>query len=259
MATENKYLDIPLEIKLDDINEDGTFSGHASLFDQEPDSHMDLVARGAFAESLAQGGRNKSGIPMLFGHRSDKIPGVWIEIREDTKGLWVKGQLALETQLGKDTYEIMLLGAKTGTFRFGLSIGFDALDFDFHTPKGETRKIRTLKKVSLWEISLVTFPAKIGAAVSNIKEIDVTRIKEAKTERELEKVLREVDGLSECSAKLLVKMCKPFMREAFKEEDDTFDMGALSELLDSLTTTNKNIQTNIQTAEILGSLKEINL
>ena len=138
---ERKYIDVPFEIKFEDVKEDGSFSGHASLFDQVPDSYNDLVQRGAFKETLAAGGRNKSGIAMLYQHRSDKIPGVWVSLEEDTKGLMAQGRLALDTQLGKEIHAIMKLGIETGTFMFGLSIGYDAKDYDFHTPKGETRKV----------------------------------------------------------------------------------------------------------------------
>ena len=254
MTTERKYIDVPFDIKFEDIKEDGTFKGHASLFDQVPDSYRDLVARGAFKETLSSGGRNKSGIAMLYQHRSDKIPGVWVSLGEDTKGLMAEGQLALDTQLGKEIHAIMRLGIKTGTFKFGLSIGYDALDFDYHTPAGESRKVRTLKKVDLWEISIVTFPAKIGTDILDVKKIDVKQIEEAKTERELEKTLREVEGLSECSVKLLVKMCKPFLREGVKNIEGTLDDGSLSEILDGL----KKFNEEVETKEILGTLQKIN-
>lgn len=249
MTTEKKYLDVPFEVKESDIKEDGSFSGHASLFDQVPDAHRDLVARGAFKDSLAEGGRNKSGIPMLWQHRSDKLPGVWLSLMEDTKGLMVKGQLALETQLGRDVYEIMLLGAKAGTFKFGLSIGYDPKDFSYHTPKGQDRKVRTLKKVDLWEISIVTFPAKIGANITDVKKIDIEQIECCTNERDLEKVLRE-SGLSKCAAQYVVKKMKPSLREA----NAGLDNGMLPGILDSL----KKFNQNISNAEILGTLKRIN-
>jgi len=252
MPAENKYLDIPFEIKLENISEDGTFDGWGSLFDNVPDSHRDLVARGAFAESLSAGGRNKTGIAMLWQHRSDKIPGVWLELREDPKGLYVKGQLALETELGKETYELMKLGASTGMWKFSLSIGFDTLEYEMQNVKvGDADiKVRLIKKASLWEISIVTFPAKLGASVMNIKKIDIDQIKDIDNERDLEKILRE-SGLSKCAAQYVVKQMKPGLREAEPEIDN----GVLSGILDDL----KEVNQGIQTVGILNSLKEINL
>lgn len=162
---DRKYLNISLEVKTEDIKSDGTFKGYGSLFDKSPDSYGDVVARGAFTETLAQGGRNKTGIAMLWQHRSDQIPGVWTSLAEDKRGLKVEGKLALKTQLGNDVYEIMKLSAEAGTFKLGLSIGYDPIDFEID-PK---TKIRTLKEVSLWEISIVSFPAKIGAGIESIK------------------------------------------------------------------------------------------
>ena len=254
MATDRKYIDVPFEIKAENIQEDGSFSGHASLFDQVPDSYNDLVQRGAFKETLAAGGRNKSGIPMLYQHRSDKLLGVWTSLQEDTKGLMAQGQLALDTQLGKEVYAIMKLGIKTGTFSFGMSIGYDSLDEDFHTPKGQNRKVRTIKKAELWEVSIVTFPAKLGTDVLNVKAIDVKQIEEAKTERELEEILRDVEGLSNSSAKLLVKMCKSYLREVNKDVSDTLDKSGISALLDVLKDSNEERKTK----NLLKTLQKAN-
>lgn len=72
--------------------ENGVFSGYASVFDVT-DYHNDVVVRGAFCKSLGEWGRSKSMPKMLWQHDS-KIPiGVWQEIKEDSYGLKVKGQL----------------------------------------------------------------------------------------------------------------------------------------------------------------------
>ena len=77
MADKEKFLDVPFEVKAEDIQENGTFKGHGSLFNKIPDSYGDIVSRGAFIDTIAHGGRNKSGIAMLWQHRVDQIPGVW--------------------------------------------------------------------------------------------------------------------------------------------------------------------------------------
>ena len=255
---DKKFLDVPLEVKASDIKEDGTFKGHGSLFDKTPDSYGDVINRGAFSETLAQGGRNKTGIAMLWQHYSDKIPGVWLSLAEDKKGLPVEGQLALKTTLGRDVYEIMKLGAEAGTFKLGLSIGYDAKDFEYETLKDNNKKIRILKRVELWEISLVTFPAKIGAIVSTVKTIE-----DAKTERELEKALREAGSLSKSAAQYIVKLCRPSLREA----GTVVGNGSLLTILDGLKQINQDLlqQKKVADAEdkglsgILNSLKQINV
>jgi len=252
-----KYLEVPFEVKAENIAEDGTFSGWGSLFDSEPDAHRDLVARGAFHETLVKGGRNKTGIAMLWQHDSRGMPpGVWTELREDPKGLYVKGQLALDTQIGKDAHAIMLLGAKTGMWRFSLSIGYDDLESEEKVIKvGDAEmRIRLLKKVELWEISIVNFPAKLGATVTDVKQIDIDRIKAIDNERDLEAILRE-SGLSKTAAQYLVKLCKPSLREAKVEENDN---GLLSGILGSLTKTNEDLTEFNALATIQKSLVRLN-
>ena len=254
MTTEKKYLDIPFEIKAEDIKEDGTFEGWGSLFDNEPDAYRDLVARGAFEETLAKGGRNETGIAMLYQHRPDKVVGVWLSLREEPKGLRVKGQLAIETQIGREVYEIMLLGVKTGVWKFSLSIGYDTLEYEEQTVKiGDAKiKVRLLKKVDLWEISIVTFPAKLGATITTVKQI-----KEAKTVREIEDALRD-SGLSKKEAQQVIAVCKEALRDSrIEEEEIQEDNVVLSAMLDSLKTINKQIELNGIT-DILESLQEIN-
>jgi len=256
---EKKYLDVPFEVKAEDIKEDGTFEGKASLFDNQPDAHRDLVARGAFVETLAAGGRNKTGIAMLYQHRTDKIPGVWLSLQEDTKSLRVKGQLALETQLGKEVHEIMKLGIKTGMWKFSLSIGYDTQEYEMQEVKvGDTKiKVRLIKKAELWEISIVTFPAKLGATVTGVKKlidkVDELKLKEgmedAETVREAEDILRD-SGFSKKEAQQFIAICKAALRDSKVVEKDN---SGLSVILDDLKLINKDMEMT----DILGSLQNI--
>ncbi len=202
MALEFK--DVGLEIK--SVEEDGIFEGYGSLFIKEPDSYGDIVQKDSLTRSIMAGGRNKTGIAMLWQHRSDKICGVWLSLQEDKKGLKVRGQLALETQLGKEIYEIMKLGAKTGAFKLSLSIGYDTIDFDIDSKT----KIRTLKELSLWELSLCTFPARIGATVDNIKT--------ASSVRGLESRLRDI--ISKKAAQYVIHLCRDSINEKTFKGDD---------------------------------------
>ena len=74
---------------LDEVEPDGAFSGYASLFGRM-DLGKDIVERGAFAKSLVTRGAN--GIRMLFQHDPKEPIGVWTEIREDARGLFVRGR-----------------------------------------------------------------------------------------------------------------------------------------------------------------------
>lgn len=131
----------------------GVFSGYASLFNR-PDQAGDIVLPGAFADALREKG--PGGVRMLFQHDPAAPIGVWRELREDARGLFVRGQLAPGVAQARELGALLAAGALDG-----LSIGF------------KTRRARTVHKgarryllqVDLWEISLVTFPMLPGARV----------------------------------------------------------------------------------------------
>lgn len=195
----HEYLDVPFEIKEVD-NQTGIFKGYASTFGGKPDSYGDVIVRGAFKDTLEKGGRNGFGIAMLWQHENHSPIGTWLEISEDEKGLPVVGKLTK----GVTQAEEAILLLKDKALR-GLSIGYnvdrDGYEYD------DKKKIRYLKKIELWEISLVTFPANIRARITTVKAIE-----QAKTERELEKALRDA-GLSQKESLIVVNRCKPYLRE----------------------------------------------
>lgn len=209
-----RHIDTDFVIKQDDISDNGTFTGFASTFGGRPDSHGDIVAEGAFSKSLINGGRNGTGVVMLRGHNSDKVPGVWTDLREEKRGLKATGQLALPTPLGSETFELLKMKAIQH-----LSIGFSVKDFE----RDERTGVRTIKEAELWEISIVAFPANRGAKVQAVKSIF-----DAKDERELEQALREA-GLSCSVSKYLAGKCKSSLREAGVVEES-----GMTEILDAL-------------------------
>ena len=81
----------------------------------------------------------------------------WDEVREDAKGLYVKGRLLTDVARAREAAALIGAGAIEG-----LSIGYRTLRA---TKDGNGR--RRLKELELWEVSLVTFPmlpeARVGA------------------------------------------------------------------------------------------------
>lgn len=123
--------------------EDGTFSGYASLFDV-PDLSGDVVAIGAFSESLAR--RTAPDVRMLFQHDPKEPVGVWTQIREDTRGLYVEGRLTTASSRARELQALIGAGALDG-----LSIGFKAIAGDRNRRTGLrrlTRVDRTLARAS---------------------------------------------------------------------------------------------------------------
>jgi len=64
--------------------------GYASLWGVA-DLNGDVVARGAFGDSLAKTGA--AGVRMLHQHEARAVVGVWDEMAEDERGLWVRGRI----------------------------------------------------------------------------------------------------------------------------------------------------------------------
>jgi uncharacterized protein len=141
---------------VDAVALDGTFTGHAAIFGVEDLAH-DVIERGAFTASL--GRRGPDGIKMLWHHDPAEPIGRWLEIREDGRGLFVRGQLLTTVARGREALALMTAGVLDG-----LSIGF-------RTVKGARARgtaVRRLTQVDLWEISLVTFPMQPQARVSAV-------------------------------------------------------------------------------------------
>lgn len=82
--------------ELERVRPDGSFSGYAAIF-TERDLGNDVIAPGAFARSLER--RGAANIRMLFQHDPDQPIGTWQAVREDGRGLYVTGRLALGAAL----------------------------------------------------------------------------------------------------------------------------------------------------------------
>ncbi|MEM9579969.1 MAG: HK97 family phage prohead protease [Pseudomonadota bacterium] len=130
--------------------------GYASYFGVA-DQGGDEVQKGAYAQSL-QALRDKGRrVKMLWQHDPAQPIGVWTEVREDTKGLYVKGRLLEDVARAREAAALIEAGAIDG-----LSIGY-------RTKKASrsTAGARLLEELELWEVSLVTFPmlpsARVGA------------------------------------------------------------------------------------------------
>ena len=139
------------------IDADGTVEGYASLFG-ELDQARDMMMRGAFAETLSARGIRR--VPMLFQHDPSEPVGIWLELREDHRGLFARGRLIPEVARGRELLSLLRAGAIDG-----LSIGF-------RTSKARIdprTRIRRIYAVDLWEISIVTFPMLTGARVRAVK------------------------------------------------------------------------------------------
>ncbi|MGH6770206.1 MAG: HK97 family phage prohead protease [Xanthobacteraceae bacterium] len=138
------------------IDSVGIVEGYASLFG-EIDSARDMIMPGAFKDTLRLRGIRR--IPMLFQHDPSEPVGIWLELREDARGLFARGRLIPEVARARELNALVKAGAVDG-----LSIGFRTASARVD-PRTRVRKVHA---VDLWEISIVTFPLLAGARVRSV-------------------------------------------------------------------------------------------
>jgi len=171
----------PFEIRA--LSDAGSIAGYGSVFGVQ-DHYDDVVARGAFSVSLT-----KRMPLMLWQHDTDQPIGVWTTAKEDEKGLYLEGQMVMETQKAREAHALIKAKALDG-----LSIGFRTVRYEYD----EKTDIRTLLEVELWEVSPVSFPANEAARIEAVKSR--TTIPDLRT---LESALRDA-GLTRTEAKAVL-------------------------------------------------------
>ena len=186
-----KTLDFQCELKAN--GDTGTFEGYGSIFNIT-DRGGDIVVPGAFTDTLAAQKAAGRMPAMLWQHRQAEPIGVYTSMEEDSVGLKVRGQLALKTARGAEAYELMKMGALSG-----MSIGYRSRDDSYDRVTG----VRSLKKVDLVELSLVTFPMNDSSRVSAVKTIE-----ELESLSEIERHLRDAWGMSKSEATTVVSRIK---------------------------------------------------
>ena len=181
---QTKHYVAPLDIK--SLDNEGTFTGYGAVFGNK-DSYGDIIVKGAFQNDLIT--KDAKSVKLLWQHDSRQPIGVYDEIREDDNGLFVKGRLLInDVEKAKEAYALLKAGAISG-----LSIGYSINQGGSEMKDGALY----LKALSLWEISIVTFPANDQANVSGVKSVDCQTI------RDFEHFLRDVGGFSLSQAKRL--------------------------------------------------------
>lgn len=190
---------IPLDTKA--VSESGTIEGYASIFGNV-DSYGEVVEPGAFSESLVKSQRTGRKIKMLYQHDPHQPIGVWDDLAEDGKGLWVKGRLLIEqSPKASEVHGLLKEGALDG-----LSIGYRTIKAE---PKPGKPGVTSLIKLDLLENSIVTFAANERARVEVVKAI--TEAGGLPTVREFEGLLREA-GFSKAKAVAIAASATPHLR-----------------------------------------------
>ncbi len=197
MATETRLSPV-YSFKQASIDSAGLFRGYASTFNGPVDSFGDIIAPGAFVDTLQKHKSDGTSPALLWSHSQSDVIGKWHTLEEDSHGLKAVGKLTLETAKGKEAYALMKDQA------LGLSIGFAAVKSKYD----RASKTNTLSKIKLFEVSLVGIAANPAAKITHVKS-------GISTVREYEDAIRDVLGYSRRESKKLAGGGWP----AFAERD----------------------------------------
>ncbi|EHU1392715.1 HK97 family phage prohead protease [Acinetobacter baumannii] len=192
-----------LEIKA--VQEDGFFSGYGAVFGNI-DWYNDVILPGAFTASLAKWRAKNKMPPVLWNHNDSEPIGVYTNIYEDEKGLYVEGKLLIDdVPRAKSTHALLKAGAIDG-----LSIGYST-----KKANQQGNGVRELVEVDLGEISIVTQPANERSVITSVKsKLDEG---ELPTLPEFEKFLRESGFSKSQSVAIASKGLRPLLSESEEE------------------------------------------
>lgn len=118
------------------------------------DRYGDIITKGAFSPLPTT-------LPMLFAHDPAQVVGVWEHFAETPEGLEVRGRMFLG-QTRADEVRTMIQAGALG----GISIGFDKRQW---APRPDHRTGRTIRSLTLAEVSLVSVPAHPRARIRTAK------------------------------------------------------------------------------------------
>ena len=195
------------------------FEGYAST-SGNVDLGNDIIVKGAFAKSLI----TTPEVLLLWQHNMSKPIGVSVELREDEKGLFMKGRISIRTTLGKDA--AILLEDKVIK---EMSIGF------FATTTDRVDDIRYIREIELFEVSLVSKAMNPQALIKSLESL-----------KDVEQSLKDL-GLSNTEAKGLISKIKEFSNQRDAEEkqvqreaeEKSKVLSAMEELTNLINKTNK--------------------
>lgn len=184
----------------------GTVAGYISTFDREPDSYGDIVAPGAFAETIADWAeKNGRGLylPLLYGHNTDDPfynIGRFTELREDERGLYGVAEFDPDNPTAQYVRKLAQEG-RLYQFSFAYSVE-DAAQVELEN--GAT--VNELRKLTVYEGSLVQIPANQHAEVVEVKGLKYGRRNSAADVKELESIRDMAEEIVKAINGLLAEM-----------------------------------------------------
>ncbi len=178
--------------------DEGIIEGFAAITGNV-DHQDDRIHAGAFTKTISD---PPDGLPQLFGwqHNLDTPFGRTVELTEvgreelpadvlakapdATGGLKVKARVAMSSSTNKERLALMKDETKV---MLGMSIGFDTIKAEFSVDRsngGSELRIREIREVRLWEVSVVALGANSAAGVTSAKHKEGDVDKDERTDEE---------------------------------------------------------------------------
>ena len=152
------------ELKADN----GVITGYASTWTREPDSYGDIVAKGAFTDSIANIKAEGKVLPLLYNHDNEELKnfiGTVTELEEDDHGL--KFNAVFDATPEAQRARELAMDGRLAKFSFA----YDVLDQGEVTLE-DGRKANELRKLNIHEVSLVMYPANPDTSVVSVKSAE---------------------------------------------------------------------------------------
>jgi HK97 family phage prohead protease len=159
----HKYKEFAMQ-KSADEKDAGTISGYFSTYDREPDSYGDIIAPGAFTETIKNREASGHPFPLCWNHDLNQIIGKVDAIEDTEKGPLMTASF-FDSPLAQEKREIVKSGV---VYQF--SFAYDVLAWQRPTEEEEKAGIaNVLTKLDLFEVSIVPIPANQNAVMTDIK------------------------------------------------------------------------------------------
>ena len=150
------------EFKIKSAGDAGTISGYFSTYDREPDAYGDIIAPGAFTETIQKREASGHPFPLCWNHDLNMIIGKVDSIEDTDKGPLMTASF-FDTPLAQEKREIVKSGV---VYQFSFS--YDVEDWG-EVELEDGTKANELRKLNLFEVSIVPIPANQNAVMTEVK------------------------------------------------------------------------------------------
>lgn len=193
-----------MELKEDN----GKICGYFSTYEKTPDSYGDIIAPGAFTNTLEK--RKESGhpFPLCFNHDFSAVIGSVKNVEDTEKGVYIEAEF-LDTAQAQDVRKMLLSGA---IYQF--SFAYDVIKA--HKPNDEEKAAgvtNVLDELEVFEISVVTVPANQNAVATEIKSA------EPETKQGKRNAKADAETIKQC-IELLTSLLDDSNEEIQEEEEE---------------------------------------